>query len=1158
MPHASFVPLRIFSSYTMLDGALDPKEIGKAAASRQFPAAALTDRNGLYAAMAFSDGCMATGVQPIIGTMLAVERPDTPDGAQPTTDWLALYAQDEAGYGNLCKLVSTAHLDRPIEHDPHASFAALEKYSAGLICLTAGAEGGLARLLAQGQGAAAATYLERLKAIFPDRLYIELARRGDAVEQAAEPHLLALADDHRLPLVATNPCCFEEPGFHPAHDAMLCIAQSSYVESADRRKSSPEAWLKSSEMMEDLFSDIPEAIRNTLVVAQRCAVAAPKRDPILPSLAGDRDAESAQLRTDAHAGLADRLALYADLSDDARQAYLDRLDFELDVIIQMGFPGYFLIVADFIKWAKANDIPVGPGRGSGAGSVVAWALTITGLDPLRLGLLFERFLNPERVSMPDFDIDFCETRRGEVIRYVQDKYGRDTVAQIITFGKLKARAVLKDTGRVLQMSYGQVDRLAKLVPNHPTDPWTLERALNGVSELAREYKQDDGVRRLFDMARQLEGKPRHSSTHAAGVVIGDRPLDELVPLYRDPRSDIPVTQFDMKYVEDAGLVKFDFLGLKTLSVLKEAERLLAQRGISIDLDTMAWDDPAVYELLQRGDTVGVFQLESEGMRRTLSAVKPTAFGDIIALVSLYRPGPMDNIPLFGARKNGREEIAYPHPLLEGILKETYGIFVYQEQVMQAAQILAGYSLGAADLLRRAMGKKIASEMEQQRAIFVAGCAEHNDIAAPYANELFDLIAKFAGYGFNKSHAAAYALLAYQTAWLKVHHRHEFFAASMTFDAHQTEKLCIFVDDARRSDCIVLPPSINASRADFSVEQDGGALAVRYALGALKGVGEKAMESLVAEREAHGDFADLDDFADRVEPRLLNRRQLEALAGSGAFDTLNDRREAVFAAAETMLSVASSAAHARESGQGGLFGGDVATMPTIQLPRVDQWSIAERMAHEKDAFGFYFSAHPVEQYAAVAGANGARSFAQVCDLTGFQPGIRRPAVMAGLVESVRKRVSQRGNAYCIANLSDRTGQFQASCFEDDAAEALAELAEAGECALLNVELDLPEGEDVPRIAIRSVRPLARLNEATPLALDIAVTHEDALPGIARLLETRGEGRDCAVMRVLAGDSELARVALGTAFNIDADLAALIGRIPGVFETGITTLPLTGLA
>uniref|UniRef100_UPI000AACFDA1 DNA polymerase III subunit alpha n=1 Tax=Sphingomonas mali TaxID=40682 RepID=UPI000AACFDA1 len=821
MPHSGFVPLRIFSSYTMLDGAIEPKAIAKRARELGFPAAAVTDRNGLFAAMSFSGAAADAGVQPIIGTMLGVARPDLPEGQPVQTDWIALYAQDEAGYLNLCRLVSEAHLGRPLDLDPHVDLATLEANSAGLIALTAGGEGGVARLFAEDQPDGANAYVDRLQAIFGDRLYIEIARRFDPVEAKAEAELLELAYARNLPIVATNPCCFADEEFLEAHDAMLCIANSSYVASDDRPKSSPDAWMKPAKDMRALFADLPEAIANTLVVAQRCAVAAPKRKPILPSLAGDREGESQALRETAREGLRKRLDRIVELGNagegDWQQPYRDRLEFELDVIIQMGFPGYFLIVADFIQWAKAHDIPVGPGRGSGAGSVVAWALTITDLDPIKLGLLFERFLNPERVSMPDFDIDFCETRRGEVIRYVQAKYGRDQVAQIITFGTMKARAVLKDTGRVLQMSYGQVDRLAKLVPNLPTDPWTLDRALNGVSELAAEYRGDKDVRHLFDLAMKLEGLPRHSSTHAAGVVIGDRPLADLVPLYRDPRSDMPVTQFDMKYVEGAGLVKFDFLGLKTLSVLKKAVQLLAKRGIACDLDALTWDDEGVYKLLQKGDTVGVFQLESEGMRRTLSAVRPSNFGDIIALVSLYRPGPMDNIPSFGRRKNGQEPITYPHALLEPILAETYGIFVYQEQVMQAAQVLAGYSLGGADLLRRAMGKKNQAEMDAQRATFVEGCATHNKIDAAKANELFDLIDKFAGYGFNKSHAAAYALLAYQTAWLKAHHPHEFYAASMCYDIHLTDKLAIFVDDMRRLDVAILPPDVNRSLAEFDVE-----------------------------------------------------------------------------------------------------------------------------------------------------------------------------------------------------------------------------------------------------------------------------------------------------------------------------------------------------
>ncbi|MEO7654946.1 MAG: DNA polymerase III subunit alpha, partial [Sphingomicrobium sp.] len=633
-----YVPLRVFSCFTMLEGAIEPKAIAKHAARLGFPAAALVDRNGLYAAMPFGDACFAEGVQPIIGALLGVARP-AEIGPTGMLDWLVLLAQDEAGYNNLCKLVSAAHLDRPIIEEPHVALDALDGQTDGLIALSAGGEGALARLFADGQDDKAGAYSSRLKSLFPDRLYIEMSRRGDPVEEAAEARLIDLAFALDLPLVATNPVHYAEPDFHAAHDAMLCIAASTYIDHGDRKTSSPDAWLKPAPAMVELFADLPEAIANTAVVAQRCAVAAPRRRPILPRLSDDEDET---LRREAQTGLEERLGRLVDMSEERLKIYRDRLDFEIDVITRMGFAGYFLIVADFIKWAKSNDIPVGPGRGSGAGSIVAWSLLITDLDPIALGLLFERFLNPERVSMPDFDIDFCETHRDKVITYVQSKYGRDRVAQIITFGRLKARAVLKDTGRVLQMSYGQVDRLAKLIPNHPTEPWDLTRALNGVGELEREYRSDEGVRRLLDLAMKLEGLPRHSSTHAAGVVIGDRPLHELVPLYRDPRSDMPVTQFDMKYVEAAGLVKFDFLGLKTLSVLKQGQRLLASRGIAVDYAALPWDDPAVYALLQRGDTVGVFQLESEGMRRTLAGVRPTAFGDIIALVSLYRPGPMDN------------------------------------------------------------------------------------------------------------------------------------------------------------------------------------------------------------------------------------------------------------------------------------------------------------------------------------------------------------------------------------------------------------------------------------------------------------------------------------------------------------------------------------
>ena len=1152
----------------MLEGAIEPKALPKQAKKLGFPAAALVDRNGLYAAMPFTDAALAEGVQPIIGTLLAVARP-AEIGPVGAIDWLALLAKDEAGYDNLCRLVSSAHLDRPVHEEPHVGFDALDGATDGLIALTAGGEGAVARLFAQGQDIKARAYAERLASLFPERLYVELSRRGDPVEEAAEGALIDLAFAMDLPLVATNPAQYAEREFHAAHDAMLCIANSTYIETAERPSSSAEAWLKGGEEMAGLFADLPEAVANTAVIAMRCAVAAPSRRPILPRLADDEDE---QLRREARAGLEERLrklpivpseaegrgktAVPAPLDTlgtnevgDRFKVYRDRLEFELDVIIRMGFAGYFLIVADFIQWAKANDIPVGPGRGSGAGSVVAWALTITDLDPIALNLLFERFLNPERVSMPDFDIDFCETHRDKVIQYVQGKYGRDRVAQIITFGRLKARAVLKDTGRVLQMPYGQVDRLAKLVPNHPTDPWTLERSLGrsrdkgggplaGVPELQAEYRGDKDVKRLFDLAMKLEGLPRHSSTHAAGVVIGDRPLDQLVPLYRDPRSDMPVTQFDMKYVEAAGLVKFDFLGLKTLSVLKEGQRLLAERGVEVDFATLPWDDPAVYELLQRGDTVGVFQLESEGMRRTLAGVRPTGFGDIIALVSLYRPGPMDNIPLFGDRKNGRVPLAYPHPMLEEVLKETYGIFVYQEQVMQAAQVLAGYSLGEADLLRRAMGKKIQSEMDAQRARFIDGCGR-NGIGPSKANELFDLIDKFAGYGFNKSHAAGYALIAYQTAWLKAHHPAEFFAASMSFDMAQTDKLALFAEDMRRAGLDLLPPDVNASRADFAVE-DGK---VRYALGALKGVGEKAMEALVEEREARGPYLSLDDFAERIDPRQLNRRQIESLAAAGAFDGLAGDRAAVFAAAETILAHAASAADSRESGQHGLFGGESsAGIAPIRLPRDAQWTLAERMAAERDAFGFYFSSHPVDHHKHLLAAHRVRSYAELGEVQ-VAEGARSAATMAGLVEGVRWRVSAKGRRYMMASLSDPSGQFEATVFDDEACADIEAAAKAGSCGLLTVELDRRAGDEAPRVAIKRFQPLEKLAKASRLQLELRLADPGLIPALARELDTARGGNGIVRCIVPISEGREAVLLVGRDFQLDAELAARLGRIAG---------------
>jgi DNA polymerase-3 subunit alpha len=1142
-----FVPLRNQSCFSMLDSTIEVKALAKECAKRGFPAAGLADKGNLFAAMAFSKACLDEGVQPLLGTMLPVVRTLPPGalrpGSRPPVDHLVLYAQNAEGWQNLLALVSAAHLEGEGELDRLAG------RTGGLLALTGGADGALAQLLAGGQADEAAVLLGRLLDLFGDRLFIEIARSGDPVEEASEAGLLQLAQARGVPIVGTNPARFLAPEGHAAHDVMLCIAEGAYLETAERRRSNPRHYLPTAAEMAARFEDLPEALAMTAHVARRSAFALKKREPVLPKLVADPEAEKATLKALAEAGLRRRLEGLA--VDPA--PYWARLEFELKIIGDMGFAGYFLIVADFIGWAKGEGIPVGPGRGSGAGSAVAWALLITDLDPLALGLLFERFLNPERKSMPDFDIDFCETRREEVIRYVQKKYGREQVAQIITFGTLKARAVVKDVGRVMQLPYGQVNRLSNLIPANPADPWDLQRTLAGVPELTAEMNADPKVAQLIKVGLQLENRPRHASTHAAGVVIGDRPLAELVPMYRDPRSDFPVTQFDLKWAEEAGLVKFDFLGLKTLSVLARATALLKARGTEIDLDHLGWDDADVYKMMTRGDTVGVFQFESEGMRRALALVKPTLFEDIIALGALYRPGPMDNIPSFAARKWGREAPDYLHPMLEPILKPTYGVIIYQEQVMQIAQVLAGYSLGEADLLRRAMGKKIKAEMDAQRARFVEG-AKANGVPKMQAETIFNLVDKFAGYGFNKSHAAAYALVAWQTAWLKHHHAAAFYAASMAYDIHLTDKLSVFVDDMRRLEVPLLGPCINASGADFTLEVADGRLGVRYALGALKGVGEGAMADIVKERAANGPFRSLDDFVNRIDPRALNRRQMEALAAAGAFDCFGQERARVHAAAELLMAAAQRAADARVTGQGGLFGGDAAA-EAVPLPDVKPWPLGERLAKEREAFGFWFAGHPVEAHAAVLAAMNVSTAAQA--LARRAPaGTRLSVRLAGLLEDFRWRVPQgKGpdKRYMMVDATDQSGQWGATVFNAEAQAQVEAAVAAGEALLFDVELQWREGDDAPRLTIQSARPLAALVKSARalLAIELAPGADPSLvPALAAWLP-RG-GRSVVEASVPFAGGGHAVIRLGSDFALPPGAEAEIAQLPGVAAANISAM------
>ncbi len=1134
-----FVHLRTHTAYSLSEGALQIKALAGLAKEAKMPAVAITDTGNLFGALEFSDAMWDKGIQPIIGCTLRVDLAEQKEGGLRQTGGLrripslAFLAKNEQGYHNLMKLSSRAYLSSPENAETHVTWEYICQHADGLICLTGGPEGPVNDALLAGQGTLAAEHVERLKSLFGDRLYIELQRHGTAAEREAEQGLIDLAYRLEVPLVATNEPYFAKADDYAAHDALICIAEGEVLITEERRRLTPEHYFKSQQEMAALFADIPEAVENTIEIAMRCAYRVRSRAPILPRFAENDEAE--ELKRQAHEGLEQRLATRGLVEGRTREDYVKRLDFELDVITKMKFPGYFLIVSDFIKYAKVNGIPVGPGRGSGAGSMVAYVLTITDLDPFRFNLLFERFLNPERVSMPDFDIDFCQDRRGEVITYVQQRYGSDRVAQIITFGKLQARMVTRDVGRVLQMPYGQVDRLSKLIPNNPANPVTLAQAIDGEPKLQEERDKDPTVRTLFDLALKLEGLYRNASTHAAGVVIGDRPLEELVPLYRDPRSEIPATQFNMKYVEKAGLVKFDFLGLKTLTVIEKAQNLIRVREPGFDINHIPYDDQKTYEMLGHGDTVGVFQLESSGMRDVLKKMRADRIEDIIAIVALYRPGPMDNIPRYIACKKGEEEPDYLHPLLEPILKETYGIMVYQEQVMQIAQVLSGYSLGEADLLRRAMGKKIKAEMDAQKERFVSGAARQQ-VDPNQADNIFELVQKFAGYGFNKSHAAAYAVVSYQTAYLKANYPVEFIAASMTLDMGNTDKLMLFRREAQRVGVKVIPPSVNASGVDFAVVNG----AILYSLAALKNVGAGAIEHIVTVREEGGAFRSLGDFAKRIDARLVNKRALESLAKAGAFDCLNPNRAQVFDAIESILSMANRAASAAQAGQNDLFGGMASGGgDDLVLPRRDAWLPMDKLAQEFEAVGFYLSGHPLDDYMKPLQKLSVDTYASFHEKA-LTKGARA-AKLAGTITHRQERRSKSGNKFAFVGFSDPTGQFETICFSDTLA-ACRDLLEPGNAVIARVEADV-EGEEV-KLRLQGVEMLDKAAAQMVTGLEIFVRDSRPLDSIAQRLTNGGRAPVRLVM--LMDQGREVHVSLGNRFTVTPQIKGAIKAISGVVD------------
>ncbi len=1140
MADLDFVHLHVHSSYSLLEGALTIARLAELAKADHQPALALTDTDNMFGALEFSEKLSGSGIQPIVGCALALDFGDTDHGqrngnAAPERTRVVLLAAREQGYRSLMRLSSRAFLDSPPNEPPRLKLAWLEGETDGIIALTGGPGGPLDGVIAAGQSHLAASRLDALQALFGDRLYVELQRHGTAAEKRSEPLLIDLAYSKGIPLVATNEPYFATAQDYEAHDALICIAEGRLIAEGDRRQLTPEHRFKSRREMSTLFADLPEALASTVEIAERCSFRPRTHQPILPRFTAGED-EAAELRKRAEEGLTLRLTTAGVAPGHTEDEYRERLAFELEVIAGMNYPGYFLIVSDFIQHAKSLGIPVGPGRGSGAGSLVSYALTITDLDPIRFGLLFERFLNPERVSMPDFDVDFCQDRRDEVIRYVQERYGRDQVAQIITFGTLQARGVLRDVGRVLQMPYGQVDKLCKLVPQNPAAPVTLAQAIEGEPKLQAERDSDPVVKRAFDIARKLEGLTRHASTHAAGIVIGDRPLTELVPLYRDPKSDMPVTQFNMKWVEQAGLVKFDFLGLKTLTVLDVACKLVRRRGIDIDLGKIPLDDKNTYDLLARAEAVGVFQLESAGMRRVLLDMRPDRFEEIIALVALYRPGPMANIPSYCARKHGMEPSDYIHPKLEPILKETFGVIVYQEQVMQAAQILAGYSLGEADLLRRAMGKKIRKEMQAQRERFVSGCVERS-IGKAQADAIFDLLERFAEYGFNKSHAAAYALVAYQTAYMKTNYPVEFLAASMTLDMGNTDKLAEFRAEAERLGIRVDPPSINRSSVEFEVEGN----TIIYALAALKGVGRQAVEAIIAAR-GERKFADLADFADRINPRAVNKRVLESLAAAGAFDEFETNRARVLAVMDTVLARAQRSHDTAAVGQSELFGGGGNREP-VTLPSVEPWLPAERLRREYEAVGFFLSGHPLDDYAAVLKKLRVQPWVE------FARAVKAGATagrVAATVVSRQERRTRTGSKMGIIGLSDPSGHFEAVIFSEGLAEH-RDLLEPGTAVLLFLSAEV-QGDDV-RARIQSAEPLDAAAANLHKGLRVFLRDDKPIEAVAKRLEpapqrtaANGDGEVSVVLMLKQGTE--VEVKLPGRFKVSPQIAGAIKAVPGV--------------
>ena len=1163
---SAFVHLRLHTEYSLRDSVVRIPELVTKVAELGMPAVAVTDQNNLFAMVKFYRKALEHGVKPIIGVDLLVAEP----GDRVEASRLSLLCMNEAGYRNLTGLVSRAYLEGQQRGVPRVERAWLTREStAGLIALSCAGDGDVGRALASGKAGEAERHLAHWLELFGDRYYLELQRLGRRGEESAIAATLALAARYAAPVVATNDVRFLAAEDFEAHEARVCIHEGAQLGDAARpRRYTVQQYLRSSEEMGELFADVPEALANTLEIARRCSLVLRLGESRLPAYPVPKGSTAEKfLRTEAERGLEQRL----EREQVERAHYESRLASELETICSMGFAGYFLIVADFIRWARENGVPVGPGRGSGAGSLVAYALRITDIDPLKYDLLFERFLNPERVSMPDFDVDFCMDGRDRVIEYVAEKYGRKRVSQIITYGTMAAKAVVRDAGRVLGLGYGYVDRIAKLIPFELDI--TLDAALEKEPELRKLYKDDEEIKNLIDLAKSLEGLTRNAGKHAGGVVIAPSVLEDFAPLYCEEGGTNVVTQFDKDDVEAAGLVKFDFLGLRTLTVIEHAvqtiNRVRATRGETpLDIATLPMDDAKTFELLKACSTTAVFQLESRGMKDLVRRLQPDTFEDIVALVALFRPGPLQSgmVDDFINRKHGRLEgaIDYLHPSLETVLKPTYGVILYQEQVMQIAQVLSGYTLGGADLLRRAMGKKKPEEMAKQRSVFVDG-AKANGVPEQQAGHIFDLIEKFAGYGFNKSHSAAYALLSYQTAYLKAHHPEAFMAAVLSADRDNTDKVVTLKDECDRMGLVVLPPDVNASEYEFVV---AGPEQVRYGLGAIKGVGVGAVEAITEERAANGPYTSIENLCSRLDLNRVNRRVLEALIRSGSLDSLGVNRATSMARLEAAMKLGEQATRAVETGQNDLFGlaaGDAEAGPALHaVAELPEWSESQRLAGERETLGLYLTGHPISAYE----KDLARFVTgRIADLISDRPAGGSPergffggrtAAIAGYVHELRKR----GNRNSIV-LDDRTGRMEVTFF-DEVYQKYRELVAKDALVLIEGQLRFDEFSDSWRLAARQVTPLDRAREQQALRIVLIWPRGDAAAQSARLeqlatLLAPHRGGPCAVGIRYAGEQASAALELGDAWRVRAsrELLEALERLVGAEHLRVVFGPPPGL-